>query len=72
MHEKLSKTARAAVQAGVGVVRRIPVAWVMESKPGKIQTRPYKVCFVAGEAEEFVAQDPERFYIVKWDENRRR
>lgn len=69
---ELSKTARQAMQAGDGVVRRIPVAWVMESKPGKIQTRPYKVCFVAGEAEEYVAQDPERFYVVVWADTGRR
>jgi hypothetical protein len=46
------------------------VAWVFEHKSGR-QTRPYKTCYVRGEAEALVSQNPERFFIVAWGEGRR-
>jgi len=46
------------------------VAWVFERKSGR-QTRPYKTCYVQGEAEALVAQNPERFYMVVWGDIRR-
>jgi len=64
--EKLSKTARASIQAGEGSSKRTAVAWVWKRKPGKIQTHPFIVCFTPGEAEAIVARDPEHLYYTKW------
>ena len=60
----------APVHGGAGGVSRTPVAWVFERKSGR-QTRPYKTCYVQGEAEALVAQNPERFYMVVWGDIRR-
>ncbi len=68
---KLSKTAAASMRAGEGVAKRTPVAWVFEHKVNKMQSRPYITCFVKGEAEAYVAEDPERFFVVTFDERRR-
>jgi hypothetical protein len=67
---ELSKTTRASMRVETQGVSRTPVAWVFEHKP-TMQTRPYKTCYVQGEAEALVAQDPERFYIVVWGDIRR-
>ena len=67
---ELSKTARASMRVETQGVSRTPVAWVFERKSGR-QTRPYKTCYVQGEAEAFVAQNPERFYMVVWGDIRR-
>jgi hypothetical protein len=67
---ELSKTARASMRVETRGVSRTPVAWVFESKSGR-QTRPYKTCYVQGEAEALVAQNPERFYMVVWGDIRR-
>lgn len=62
----LSKTARASMRTETGgSVSRTPVAWVFESRPGKIQRRPYATCYRQGEAEAIVAEDPGRLYVVK-------
>jgi hypothetical protein len=65
MADKLSKTAKASMRVETGGVARTPCAWVFKRKGG-MQTRPYAVCFVAGEAEAIAAGDPERLYVVKW------
>jgi hypothetical protein len=43
MSEKLSKTARASVQAGEGSLKWSLVAFMFQHKPGRMQTRPYKI-----------------------------
>jgi hypothetical protein len=67
---ELSKTARASMRVETRGVSRTPVAWVFERK-FTMQTRPYKTCYVQGEAGALVAQDPERFYMVVWGDIRR-
>ena len=67
---ELSETARASMRVETQGVSRTPVAWVFERKPGQ-QTKPYKTCYVRGEAEALVAQNPERFYSVMWGDIRR-
>jgi hypothetical protein len=67
---ELSKTARASMRVETQGVSRTPVAWVFEHKC-TMQTRPYKTCYVRGEAEALVAQHPERFYMVVWGDGRR-
>jgi hypothetical protein len=62
----LSKTARASMQAGEGSKKRTAVAWVWKRKSGKLQTRPFIVCFTEGEAEAIVACDPENLYYTQW------
>ncbi len=63
---ELSKTAKASMQAGLGMVKKTPVSWAFEHQVGKWQTKPYKTFYSQAEAEEFIAQDPERFFLVEW------
>ncbi len=68
---KLSKTARASMLAGEGVAKRTPVAWVFEHKVGKFQSKPYMTCFRKEDATALVESDPERFFLVLFEEKRR-
>lgn len=69
---ELSKTARASLRVETGGTgSRTPIAWVYERKPGKMQTKPYKTCYIRGEAEAIVAEDPEALYVVTFGEGRR-
>ncbi len=69
---KLSKTARASINAGEGSAKRTPVAWVFEHRVGRMQTKPWLTFYTIGEAAEYVARNPDRFYTVTWSETRRR
>jgi hypothetical protein len=69
---ELSKTARASMNAGEGSRKRTPIAFVFEHRVGKMQTKPWRTFYVADEAEAYAEQDPERFYVIKWLETRRK
>lgn len=72
MGERLSKTARASLRTETtGNVSRTPLAWVFQHRIGKMQYKPYATCYVKGEAEAIVAQDPENLYVVSFDERRK-
>jgi len=68
----LSKTAKASLRVETaGAVSRTPLAWVFEHRVGKMQYRPYATCFVKGQAEAMVAQDPENLYVVIFEKRKR-
>jgi hypothetical protein len=72
MSQQLSKTARASLRTETGgIVSRTPVAFVFERKVGKMQTRPYATCYVRGEAEAIVAENPQRLYVVSFGDVKR-
>lgn len=54
-----------------GQISRTVIAWVFKHKVGKMQFKPFATCYVKGEAEAIVAQDPENLYVVSFDERRK-
>lgn len=66
MADQISKTARASMSAGEGIVKRTAVAWVFRRRVGKLQARPLVTCYARGEAETIVAADPAHLFLVSW------